>query len=209
MQWVCDCLGFIFLCPCVCVFVSAFLFVLCKQHPAHSQGCNGFVCYCDNEDGCNGSTSQRWIVFGIFWNVFASIKIFKKHLLIRFPMIFVVNVLLSRQYALSISFCRRVCDVLVQRLALAWCYENWHSFNCAITGRFFFPDNSGLCNLVWSSLSSDRPRSSFSSLFFFIKLCPSRECSRSKNVNIKHKWSCFCITKHILLKESNEDVRWL
>ena len=60
----------------------------------------------------------------------------------------VVNVLLSLQYALSISFCRRVCDVLVQQLALAWHYENLHCFNCAITGRFFFPDNSGLCNLV-------------------------------------------------------------
>ena len=35
-------------------------------------------------------------------------------------MTLVVNVLLSLQYALSISFCRRVCDVLVQRLALAW-----------------------------------------------------------------------------------------
>ena len=121
----------------------------------------------------------------------------------------VVNVLLSLQYALSISFCRRVCDVLVQRLALAWCYENLHSFNCAITGRFSFPDNSGHCNLVSSSLSSDRPRSSFSSLFFFIKLFLSQGCSRSKNVNIKHKWTCLCITKHILLKESNEDIRWL
>ena len=39
-------------------------------------------------------------------------------LLIKFPMTVVVNVLLSLQYAPSISFCRRVCDVLVQRLAL-------------------------------------------------------------------------------------------
>ena len=130
-------------------------------------------------------------------------------LLIKFPMTFVVNVLLSRQYALSISFCRRVCDVLVQRLALAWRYENLHSFNCAMTGRFSFSDDSGLCNLISSSLSSDCPHSSFSSPFFFIKLYPSQECSRSKNVNIKHKWFCLCITKHILLKESNEDIRWL
>ena len=78
------------------------------------------------------------------------LKYLKKHmlLLIRFPMIFVVNVLLSRQYALSISFCRRVCDVLVQRLALAWRYENLHSFKRAITARFSFPDDSGHCNLV-------------------------------------------------------------
>ena len=48
--------------------------------------------------------------------------------------------------------------MLVQRLALAWRYENLHSFNCAITGRFSFPDNSGLCNLVCLILSLCKSR---------------------------------------------------
>ena len=56
----------------------------------------------------------------------------------------VVNVLLSLQYALSISFCRRVCDVLVQQLALAWRW--WSLLN-------WIKPNSNFLIIFWIEFS--------------------------------------------------------